>query len=221
LGHYLDVYNKIKGINYGDQASDFESYPYGTGEKVTSSGIVFNLLRDSRKNSINPDNGFYTNLSYQMFLPELGSTYRWNGLLGDARKYIRLSRKNRQILGLRFLYWGSFGESPYLDLPATFTDRESRMGRGYYFARFRGSQLLYGETEYRFNLSRNGFWGGVLFANLQAFTKKQGDPFIGYDPSAGFGFRIKFNKQSNANLTVDFGFGKNSFNWHVNLGEFF
>ncbi|MBL7903124.1 MAG: hypothetical protein JNK73_14095 [Bacteroidia bacterium] len=221
LGYYLDYYDKIQGTPQGDFSSDFETYPYGTQQSHTSSGLVMNILRDNRKNSINPDNGFYTNFSYQFYHPVLGSTYRWSGFLADARKYIRLSEKKRHLLALHFLYWGTFGESPYLDLPATFTDREARMGRGYYYARYRGGQLLYGETEYRFNLSRNGFWGGVLFANLQSYTKGSNTNFMGFDPSVGFGFRLKFNKQSNANLTVDFGFGKDSFNWHLNIGEFF
>ena len=221
LGYYIDHYEKVESIQQGDYLSDFETYPYGTGNSHTSSGLVLNLLRDSRRNSINPDNGFYTNVSYQFYHPALGSTYSWDGFLADARKYIRLSKTKRHILGLHFMYWGTFGESPYLDLPATFTDREARMGRGYYYARFRGGQLLYGETEYRFNISRNGFLGGVLFANIQSYTKEQGTSFVGYDPSAGFGFRLKFNKQSNTNLTIDFGFGKDSFNWHVNIGEFF
>lgn len=221
LGYYLDDFTKVKGINEGDELSDFESYPYGTNDRCTSSGLVFNLLRDSRKNSLNPSNGFYTNLSYQFYHPVLGSTYRWDAFLADARKYFVLHTQRRQIIGIRLMYWGTFGESPYLDLPATFTDREARMGRGYTYARFRGGQLLYGETEYRFNLTQNGFLGGVVFAGIQSYTAPESHNFYGADPSIGFGFRLKFNKQSDANLTFDIGFGRNSINWHLNLGEFF
>jgi len=222
LGYYLDYYEQIENQNQGDYVSDFFSYPHGTDTKHVSSGVVFNLLRDNRKNSINPDNGFYTNLAWQFYHPALGSTYRWDALLADARKYLRLSSQKRHILAIRALYWGTFGESPYTDLPATFTDRESRMGRSYYYARFRGPQLLYSEMEYRFDLSRNGFLGGVIFANLQSYTQTQHGPFVYADPGIGFGLRLKFNKQSNTNLTIDFGFGANgSFNWHLNLGEFF
>ncbi len=221
LGYYLDEYDEVKGINEGAGSSDFENYPYGTETRYTTSGLVLNLLRDSRKNSLNPSNGFYTNLSYQFYHPALGSTYRWDVFLADARKYFVLPSERRQIIGLRFLYWGTFGNAPYLDLPATFTDREARMGRGYYYARFRGGQLLYGESEYRFNITRNGFFGGVLFAGIQSFTTLGTSGFFGADPSVGFGFRLKFNKQSDANLTFDVGFGRNSINWHLNLGEFF
>jgi outer membrane protein assembly factor BamA len=221
FGYYLDYYDNIESTTVNDTNSDFDNYSYGTGEINCSSGIVFNLLRDSRKNSINPDNGFYTNFSFQIYRPAFGSTYSWEAFVADARKYIRLSLKNRHILSFRVVYWGSFGQVPYIDMPATFTDREARMGRGYYYARFRGNQVLYGETEYRFDLLHNGFIGGVLFANVQSYSKTPGSLLMGLDPSLGFGIRVKFNKQSNANLTFDLGFGKDSFNWHVNLGEFF
>ena len=81
--------------------------------------------------------------------------------------------------------------------------------------------MLYGEGEWRVDLSRDGFWGGVVFANVQSYAEPAGGNFAYLLPAGGVGLRVKFNKRNNMNLTMDIGLGKNSFNWHLNLGEFF
>ena len=221
VGYNLDYYYQLSQENQDVFITDFERYPYGTDPSTTSSGITINLTRDSRKNSINPHGGFYTNLSFRIYEPSLGSTYAWNALYADARKYFPMPTKRRSILALRALYWETFGDVPYLEQPATFTDREGRVGRGYPYARFRGKGMLYGETEYRFPVSRHQFWGGVLFMNAQSFREPDSGNFERINPAAGFGLRMKFNKRSDSNLTLDFAFGKDSFNWYLNIGEFF
>ena len=109
---------------------------------------------------------------------------------------------------------------PYFNLPATFEDPSGRAGRGYFTDRFRGAHWLYTEGEYRFDISTHGFLGGVLFANLQSYTNKQGQ-FDHILPAAGFGLRFKFNRHSDTNVTLDFAYGKEGWNWYINLGEFF
>ena len=119
------------------------------------------------------------------------------------------------------MYWGTYGDVPYFNLAGTALDASGRSGRGYVLGRYRGKQMLYGETEYRFDISRNGLWGGVVFANLQSFTELSTGEFIYALPAAGTGLRVKFNKRSKVNLTLDVAAGKDSFNWYFNLGEFF
>ncbi|MDH4296835.1 MAG: BamA/TamA family outer membrane protein [Cyclobacteriaceae bacterium] len=221
IGYYYDQYFNVSQTSLDVLTTDFEDYPYGTTSTTATSGLTVNLLRNSRKNSINPDGGFYTSISYRMFFPWLGSTYTWNALYADVRKYFRVPTKKRSILATRALYWDTWGEVPYLDMPATFTDVESRVGRGYRYARFRGRGMLYGEAEYRFTLSRNQFWGGVVFVNAQSLRETPSGKFTYVNPAAGFGLRVKFNKRSEANLTFDFAFGKDSFNYYINIGEFF
>jgi outer membrane protein assembly factor BamA len=221
LGYNFDFYYDQSETGRPNQDSDYDRYPYGTENSTVSSGLTFNILRDSRKNSINADGGFYSNLSYRVFNPALGSTYSWTAAFIDLRKYVALPTARRNIAAVRFLYWDTWGDVPYFDLPATFTDREFRMGRGYAYGRFRGNGLLYGELEYRFDLSRTGFWGGVVFANLQSYKEPESNTFVYANPAAGFGLRVKFNKRSNTNLTFDVAFGQNSWGWYLNLGEFF
>ena len=80
--------------------------------------------------------------------------------------------------------------------------------------------MTYLETEYRYRISRNGLFGGVVFVNVEHFTgnqKKYDDLLPGY----GAGLRIRLNKKSGANLCLDYGFGKGSQGLYVNLGEVF
>ena len=96
-------------------------------------------------------------------------------------------------------------------LPATAYDQTGRSARGYTQGRFRGNNMVYGEVEYRFPLSKcGGLLGGVLFANATTAN----NPFLELDlfgsikPSAGFGLRVKLDKYSRTNLAIDLAFGQ-------------
>lgn len=221
IGYSLDYYYDLSQASPDLLFTDFENYPYGITNTTTSSGITINLLRDSRKNSINPVDGYYGNLSFKIFHPSLGSSYTWNTLYADVRRYFPLKTKYRGILSARILYWETWGEVPYIDQPATFTDRESRVGRGFTYSRFRGRGMAFGEAEYRFTLSRNQFWGGVVFVNAQSFREPSSGKLEYINPAAGIGLRVKFNKRSDTNFTLDFAIGEDGLNWYINIGEFF
>ena len=82
-------------------------------------------------------------------------------------------------------------------------------------------QLLYGEAEYRFDLTKSGLWGGVVFVNGQSFIEPEINKFKYIKPAGGFGLRLKFNKYSDSNITSDIAFGKGSVVWYVGLNEAF
>lgn len=221
IGYNLDYFYNVKENWIYEGQSDFTTYGIGTGNTTTSSGITFNLLRDSRKNSINPKGGFYSNVIYKINPHGISSSFEWTSLFFDNRKYFSLSNRKHSILGFRAFYWGAFGDVPYLNLPGTTLDLSGRSGRGYFYGRFRGKEMLYAEGEFRFDLSANGFWGGVVFSNVQSVTEPDSQNFEHIRTAAGVGLRIKFNKKSDTNITFDIGFGKDSFNFHINLAEFF
>ncbi|MEP6626695.1 MAG: hypothetical protein ABJA32_01880 [Ginsengibacter sp.] len=82
--------------------------------------------------------------------------------------------------------------------------------------------MIYFESEYRYNISRNGLVGEVLFTNLESFSgdisRTYSNLFAGY----GLGLRLKLNKYSNANICIDYGVGQNgSHGLFVNAGEGF
>ncbi len=220
-GYNLDYF---WGVNEDDPTpetpSEFEQYIFGTAPTTVSSGITFNILRDNRRNSVNPRNGFYTALVLRVNRKAMGSSSEWSSVFFDVRRYKSFSNMRHKILAARAFYWGSYGDTPYLNLPTTLDDPSGRAGRGYVTYRFRGAQWLYSEVEYRFDISSGGFLGGVVFANVQSYSN-QVNRFDGVLGAAGFGLRLKFNRLSDTNLTFDVAYGKEGWNWYINLGEYF
>jgi len=221
LGYSLDDFYNLKEKWSNSFPSDFEKYGIGTGEQTSSSGITFNLLWDNRKNSINPAEGFYSTLIYRINPSWMGNDYKWTSIYFDNRRYFSFSPSRHEVLGLRAFYWGSYGAVPYLNLPGTALEAGAKSGRGYVLARFIGKQMLYTESEFRFDISENGLFGGVFFINAQSYTELATNRFAYILPAVGTGFRIKFNKKSGTNIDLDIAAGKNSFNWYLNLGEYF
>jgi hypothetical protein len=221
LGYNLDYFYGIRQSWNQPSPSDFEKYGIGTGPRSTTSGFGPNFLFDSRTNSNNPISGYYSSLSFRVNPRFMGSSYTWSSIYFDNRKYISLNDHSHSVLALWGAYWASYGNVPYLDLPTTSGDVGEKIGRGYSRWRYRGKQMLYGEAEYRFDISANGLWGAVVFANAQSFTQPETNQFAYILPAIGTGLRIKFNKKSNVNVTLDFAVGKNSLNWYLSLGEFY
>lgn len=221
-GYNLDYHFHIRQQQTGDvPASDFTRY--GFASRSVSSGANLTLLYDGRSNQLNPKRGSYVSLVFRPNFTFLGSDQNWQSAVVDARKYIKLSDHSNNVLAFWGLAWLTLGGNPpYLDLPSTGWDAQFNTGRGYIQGRFRGKDMLYFETEYRFDITRNGLFGGVVFANAQSFTGFPNNQFEGVMPAAGAGLRMKLNKQSGANICIDYGIGLNgSRGFFVNLGEVF
>jgi hypothetical protein len=129
-------------------------------------------------------------------------------LLYDARYYLGLGKKPRHVLA--FWGWGNIllnGKVPYLALPSIGWDTYNRSGRGFIQGRYRGLSMVYNEVEYRFPISKNGLFGGVLYVNATTasnYTKKL------FDKTAfgrGAGVRMQLDKRARTNLCVDIGLG--------------
>jgi outer membrane protein assembly factor BamA len=220
IGLDYDNYYNISSTASLNNANVFEKYGIGTGSQSSAFGINFNILHDNRKNQINPANGWYSVLIYRVN-PLSSNDGQWTSIYLDLRKYFRLNSSMRKIIAVSGFYWGTDGMVPYLNLPGTQLEFTGRSGRGYAWGRFRGKQMLYLESEYRFDISGNGLLGAVLFANAQSLSDDESNEFTAINPAVGFGARIKFNKESDTNLTLDFGFGQKSFGFYIGLGEFF
>ena len=222
LGFFLDWHWNVKesGLPNGD-SSDAEKY--GLPPHSISSGPVITLLYDNRKNSINPDQGLYANVVYRPNFTFFGSDANWQGLIIDVRKYIRFPSSSNNVLAIWSYDWLTpSGKPPYLDLPSTGWDAYNNTGRGYIQGRFRGKNMIYLETEYRFGITRNGLLGAVVFANAESFSEYPSNQFEVIWPAAGVGLRIKVNKHSKANIALDYGFGADgSHGLFVNIGEVF
>jgi hypothetical protein len=222
LGYFLDYHWNIKEAGQENgQESDAEKY--GLTPTSSSSGAVVNVLFDNRKSSINPQGGIYANAVYRDNLVFLGSNTNWQSLTLDVRDYFRFPKHSRNILAFWSYDWLTLsGKPPYLDLPSTGWDAYNNTGRGYIQGRFRSPNMIYLETEYRFAITRNGLFGGVVFANAETFSEYPSNSFEVIWPAAGFGLRLKVNKHSNANLALDYGWGADgSHGLYVNIGEVF
>ncbi|WP_184545702.1 BamA/TamA family outer membrane protein [Mucilaginibacter sp. FT3.2] len=224
LGYNSDYYTDIES-NGKDNLHSFTGYKYGTtaGENTFSSGATLNLLYDTRKNSIDPLPGVYANVSYRFNTGLLGSNTDWQSLYVDLRKYISLTSAGpKNVLAFWTYYWTSLTPgTPYLNLPSLGWEPYQRSGRGFKQNRYRGERLAYFETEYRRDITRNGLFGFVLFANVNSVTEPKTYRFVYWHPAGGTGLRFKFNKKSGTNISLDYGKSKNYSAIYLNLGETF
>jgi hypothetical protein len=222
VGYNLDYFYHVREVNPPTTGTtDFERY--GISPTSWSSGPTLNVLYDGRRNSINPEPGYYANLVYRPNFRFLGSDSNWQSLQVDARAFKRFPAGSKNIIAFwTFDLFTLKGNPPYLLLPATASDTYSNMGRGYIQGRFRGKDLLYLESEYRFDILSNGLLGGVVFINAQSFTEPTSNRFETINPGWGAGIRVRLNKFSRTNIALDYGFGLNgSRGLFANLGEVF
>lgn len=224
VGYHLDYHFNIEPEDTLVSLKTYTAYPYGTGSNSFSSGISLNLLYDTRNNSLNPLPGFYGNVIYRVNPRLLGSNDNWHSLYIDVRKYVSLHPENQnqqnKLAAWCYLWTVLNTKSPYLDLPSIGWDPYNRSGRGIDQNRYRGRTLFYLETEYRRDITTNGLLGFVVFANTNTVSGS-GTLFTSWHPAAGTGLRIKFNKSSNTNIGIDYGFSKGFSSVIFNLGEAF
>ena len=216
LGVLFDNYQNISEDSYIDEETDYSKYMNGDFTDETSLGFAVQGLYDSRENNVNPEQGLYVEADYRMNTSGVDGK-KWNSIYFDTRKYHSFNKHKHRVLAYRAFYWSTFGGKPhYLDLPSIGWDRDGKTGRGFTRNRFRSNALIYFETEYRTDISKNGFWGAVFFTNISSVSKLDTYQFSKWNPAVGTGLRIKWNKQNNSNLVLDFGVSKND--WSLRLG---
>jgi hypothetical protein len=210
--------------------SKIHGFPTGA---YSASGVSLNLLWDSRDSTINPYRGSYASIAYQWTPEFLGSAQTASLLLGEYRTYIGLSSAiPRNVLAFWVLAQTTVsGTLPYLTLPAVGWDSRNRTGRGYVQGRFRGTAEVYAEAEWRFRLTSNGLLGGVVFANVETFSRPPvsiagytdaGESLFSYlRPSGGVGLRIMMNRQSRTNITLDVTVAEHTVGVYLGAGEAF
>lgn len=233
---YQTIMRKISIGLYGGIGYDFDYYWNITvsnpeqgsitlhkRHSIIASGITLNMLYDTRQNPINAQQGTYARAIYRPHFVLLGSNANWQSLSLDLRKYIPFPASSRNVLAIwNYDWFTTGGKPPYLMLPSVGWDANSNTGRGYVQGRYRGRNMLYLETEYRFGITHNGLLGGVVFANASSFSEPATNHFETIAPGWGTGIRIKLNKFSRTNVAIDYAFGLNgSKGFFVNLGEVF
>lgn len=196
---------------------------YDSLEATTySTGINFTLQFDSRDNTSNPEGGHFASARYRLNPAFFLNTGSWSELFFDYRKYITFSKKVHEVLGFWSYWWITKGDYiPYLDLPSTMWDSYTRSSRGYNQGRYRSDNEIYFEAEYRRDLTSNGLFGFVVFANMQTFSDFKTNHYRYIHPAIGTGLRIKLNKYAKTNIVLDYAFSKEYSTYYINISEAF
>ncbi|UKJ05781.1 BamA/TamA family outer membrane protein [Solitalea lacus] len=230
-GLHLDGYTSIDDNNLDTANQRYTAhYNYSTKygfdpKKYYVYGVSLNFLYDSRDNQINPNHGLYGNLNFRLN-PAIGKNdYTSTVLFAEMRYFKPLSKTNLQHVWGIWVY-GQFvtsGKVPYLNLPSIGWDQRSRGGKGYTQGVFRGNNLVYLETEYRFPISKNQLFSGTVFGDFTTASDKDRDVklFDSIQPAFGVGFRILLDKKTRTNLIFNYAWGRKSKGFYLNAGESF
>ena len=218
LGYQFDEHHDLKI----EDTNSTVILPDNIKTKTISSGISIPLVYDNRKNINNPEEGMYASVTYLINDTALGSDNEWQSLFLDFRKYYSFEYA-RSVLGFRSYYWTILsGNAPYFDLPSTRSEPgTASSSRGLQKNRYRSNAMLFFESEYRFNITRNGLLGGVLFANTTSASEYNSQHFKHWQPAIGTGIRLKFNKYTKVNVAFDFGISKDYASVYLKIGEVF
>lgn len=245
LGYRLDSYYGVEDKDMdlvapapvvGPDYAYSLAYGFNPSQGVLS-GATLAILYDSRDSSIDPYRGYYGSANLTLNPTWLGSSQTSTGVEAQFRVYAPLSDDvPRNVLGFWLYYRGvTSGAAPYLTLPAIGWDQKNRTGRGYVQGRWRGTQELYGEVEWRFRITNNGLLGGVVFASAESFAApafQASGPGWSYAsekvgllqflrPAGGVGVRFMMNRDSRTNVALDFAVGQDYFGVWFNAGEYF
>lgn len=230
-GINIDWYSSIKDKDL-DVAGGHYTYHYNYSHKYGFNdleyflnGVSLNLVYDSRDNQVNASRGTFVNINYRIN-PDLFNDQQSSSVLyTEYRQFIPLSVKNGQYV-LGFWAYGQFvtsGKVPYLNLPAIGWDQRSRSGEGYTQGLFRGNNMVYFSTEFRFPITCNELLSGTVFTNFvtASNTDTSVKLFEYIQPAFGIGLRILIDKATRTNLIVDYAWGRHSKGFYLNAGETF
>ena len=217
---------KLDTPNVNVTSNYFYSTKYGFNPlHYSTNGLLFKIIKDSRDNTVNPYKGIYASLGFRLNEKFFGGSQASTMLYAEWRNYVPLN-KSKPGMVLAFWSWGQFntsGNIPYLALPSIGWDTYGRSGRGYVQGRFRGTNMVYGESEFRMPISRNGLFGAVAFINATTAS----NPITGQNlfnsiaPAYGIGLRIKMNMKDRTNICIDYGRGRGSHGLYFNIQETF
>jgi hypothetical protein len=244
FGYYLDYHYEIEDLKLNLDSTPqvvTSHYAYSTyygypTNAYISSGFGINALYDSRDHTMNPYLGTFAQASVRVYPRFLGSTAGYTSFYAEARKYVPLSESRPRHL-LAFWMVSQFtvgGKPPYLDLPASGYDMYNSSARGYIQGRWRGTEWMSLETEWRIPITNNGLLGAVVFANATTTSRPEigSDEFGIHKPAlplfgamryaVGGGLRIMLMRASRMNLSIDYARGENgSSGVYIYAGEAF
>ena len=184
-------------------------------QKSQYSGTGVLISRDTRDNIYFPMSGYNYTLQCAGFGSALGSDFTFQRLTLDLRHYFQVYF--RHIIAVQAYSQMIFGTAPFQSLSRF---GGSQLMRGYYEGRYRDNHALIIQTEYRWLFTRQ--LGVVLFAGIGEVTHHLDDfQLSNARYSIGFGFRFCINPDEKLNIRLDFGYGKNTSGYYMEVFEAF
>jgi len=120
-------------------------------------GLGLGWIWDSRDNIFYPTKGHLYRIEFAAFAKELGSSYDFNRIEVDLRRYFLINPEKRQLLAAQLYTELVRGTPPFYRLPAL---GGSRLMRGHKSGSLRDRNYMAGQMEFRSSrLSRGGECG--------------------------------------------------------------
>ncbi|MTI32191.1 BamA/TamA family outer membrane protein [Xanthovirga aplysinae] len=207
-----DLQRQYLGIRYDDRLLDTEE-----GGGYSASGIGFTFFLDKRDNIVNASLGHFVQVSTIFHQKLLGSSSNFTSFTLDARKYFNVYPDKRHILAIQA--YGEFtgGVVPFLEMPQL---GGPNVMRGYSEGRYMDNNYMAFQAEYRMPI-----WWRIGMAAFGGFgdvaEKFQDFSWETLKPSYGMGLRFAINRKENLNIRLDYGFGRKSSGFYLEIQEAF
>ena len=207
-------HQRVFDINY-DAGKLFDKQNIAGRHGYRISGLGLSFTFDTRNNAFSPSKGTMMQFWFDHFITFLGSDYQYTNYNIDIRRFIRIYKN--QVLALQAFAQLTGGDVPLRSLAAL---GGANSMRGYYAGRFRDKNQGVLQAEYRVPLfGRLGAVGFAGIGNVGPELKDVNFQCLKY--SYGGGLRISLNKTEKLNLRLDYGLGKHSQGFYLQLGEAF
>lgn len=209
-------YNKVTGVE-AIKNGKLENINYSGALGATSVGIELAAVYDSRNNLLNTQSGFYFELTHGFYGKVFGGTNEFELTKLDMRYFTKPFSKLEDVLAFQLKMHFTHGDAPLTEL-ALFGSQE--IMRGYYEGRFIDRHLVAAQVEYRKNIT--GRLGAVVFLGAGDVANSVGNfNFKNLRPTAGIGLRFLIERKEKLNVRFDWGFGRKTNNYYLNIAEAF
>jgi hypothetical protein len=210
-------YQSLRRVEFGE--NDLPSHPLPAGAGGSSNlGLGVSLAHDNRPNALNTRNGWFAEVGWLRYHPNLGSDFTFDNYNADVRWY--RSFRPQQVLALQAVGNVVSGTAPFNQL--SLLGNEGMM-RGYYTGRFRDQQYYAAQAEYRWlPLPFSRRFGAVAFLGTGAVTPRVSDLQLNdFRLAGGGGVRFLLFPKKDIFVRLDVAFTREGPGYYVYTGEAF
>lgn len=170
---------------------------------------------DTRDNIFDARSGWFIEADLDRHGAFLGSDFSFTRAALDLRYFTSLSEKNG--FAVRCYTEHVFGTAPFITQPLL---GGTRLMRGYYEGRYRGSNVAVVQGEYRRHII--GRFGAAAFGAVGAVAPRFGGFALNHlRATYGAGIRAAVDKEDRINIRFDVGIGHGEPAYYVTVGEAF